>query len=296
MKYVVLGLKGIAYGITHIVPGLGGGLILILLGVYEQFVDALGNFFVNPKRWKEYLAFLVPLGIGMVVGMLVLAKLIDAMLQHYPAATMFFFMGLLVGTIPSVLRMHGDMRLTIGRAAALFGGLLVVVGLGMLEPQTGQANWARAITSAGGVAYNLFISFLAGGASVTPGLDGSYVLLLGGTYGAVIEAVAALSELIIRWGTLLSTGIGAVLGIISFSKLIDAVLKRAPAVSYYAVLGLVVGSVYGLWPHEARAVSVPVLAIAFLLGVVLALLFGRRSARNGDSRGRGATDAPPAAR
>ena len=287
---MVLGLKGIAYGITHIVPGLGGGLILILLGIYEQFVDALGNFFVNRQRWREYLSFLVPLGIGMVMGMLVLAKLIDSMLEHYPAATMFFFMGLLVGTIPSVLRMHGDMRLTTGRGIALLLGLLVVVGLGALEPQRRQTGSVRAITGTGGIVYNAFVSFLAGGASVTPGLDGSYVLLLGGTYGAVIEAVAALSELVIRWGALLSTAIGAVLGIVSFSKLIDMALKRAPAVSYYAVLGLVVGSVYGLWPHDPRRASILALALAFVGGLVLALLFARPVEGQGNSRDRGAMD------
>ena len=76
MRFLVLGLKGVVYGITHIVPGLGGGLILILMGIYEQFVDSLGNILVDRRRWRERLAFLVPLGLGMVVGMIVLAKLI----------------------------------------------------------------------------------------------------------------------------------------------------------------------------------------------------------------------------
>ena len=87
MRYLILVLKGIVYGVTHVAPGLGGGLVLILLGVYEQFVDALGNFFINRHKWKEYLLFLVPLGIGMVLGMLGLARLITFLLDHYPAAT-----------------------------------------------------------------------------------------------------------------------------------------------------------------------------------------------------------------
>ena len=170
MHYLVLILKGIAYGITHIVPGLGGGLILILMGIYEQFVDALGNFFVKRDRWKEYLSFLIPLGIGMVIGMIGLAKIITVVLGRYPAATMFFFMGLLIGTIPPVLKLHGDMRPSLSRIAALAGGVILVVILRALDPSEGRAV---DISTVRGSAYNAIVSFVAGGASVTPGLDGS---------------------------------------------------------------------------------------------------------------------------
>ena len=108
MKYLGLVLKGMAYGVTHLVPGLGGGLMLILLGIYEQFVDAIGNLLVNRSRWKEYISFLALLGVGMVASMVASAKGITLLLQRYPAATMFFFMGLVVGTIPTVLRLHNN--------------------------------------------------------------------------------------------------------------------------------------------------------------------------------------------
>ena len=71
MRLLVLVLKGMAYGVTHIAPGLGGGLVLILLGIYEEFVETVGNFFIQPRKWKQHLAFLLPLGFGMVIGMVV---------------------------------------------------------------------------------------------------------------------------------------------------------------------------------------------------------------------------------
>ncbi|MCD6519329.1 MAG: DUF368 domain-containing protein [Anaerolineae bacterium] len=279
MRYFVLILKGMAYGITHIVPGLGGGLILILLGIYQDFVEALGNILVKRDKWKEYLAFLLPLGVGMVLGMLILAKIITIVLERYPAATMFFFMGLLIGTLPSVFRMHKDMRFSLPRGAALLLGFLLVVLLKTATPAN-EGFPLEKISTLTGSLYNLLISFLAGGASVTPGLDGSYILLLGGTYSPVIQAVAELSNLIIHWGALLSTGIGAVLGIIIFSKLIDTALKRAPALSYYCIAGLIVGSVYGLWPHNPLHTSIWGLGIAFLIGVVLAFIFSRPETEN----------------
>jgi len=138
----------------------------------------------------------------------------------------------------------------------------------------------EALDSFVGAAYNSLISFLAGGASVTPGLDGSYVLLLGCTYSPVLEAVAALSKMVVHWGALLSTGISAAVGILVFSKLIDTLIKRSPPMAYYGVLGLVVGSVYGLWPKEVTVmVSAWALVLSFMVGLCVALLLGRAPAQ-----------------
>ena len=272
IRFLVLVLKGVAYGLTHIVPGLGGGLILILMGIYEQFIDSIGNLFIDLKSWKKHLSFLIPLGIGMVLGMIGLAKLITVVLERYPAATMFFFMGLLIGTIPPVLKLHDDMRPSVGRIVAFIVGIAVVATMRLFHPNGGQS---LDIASVGGALYNLVVCFAAGGASVTPGLDGSYVLLVGGTYAPILEAVSALTHLEIAWLPLASTAVGAVLGILGFSKLIDTALKRVPAISYYAILGLILGSVYGLWPQEPPQTGIMVRILAFVVGVVIALFLGR---------------------
>jgi putative membrane protein len=275
MHYLIVMLKGMAYGVTHIVPGLGGGLILILLGIYGQFVDAVGNFFTDLRGWRKRVQFLVPLGIGMVIGMLLLARLITLFLNRFPAATMVFFMGLLLGTIPSVLKMHEDMRPTVGRALALILGLAMVVLLKMAQPVSMMGSSIASLSSPGGLLYNLLVSLLAGGASVTPGLDGSYILLLGGTYNPVVAAFADLTHLVIHWGLLITTGLGAVAGILGFSKLIDTAIRRAPAVAYYVVLGLIIGSVYGLWPTQPAQVGPVFLGLSFVLGLGVALLLGK---------------------
>lgn len=274
MKYLILVAKGMVYGVTNIVPGIGGGIMLILLGIYEQFVDALGNLLVKRDRWKEYLAFLVPVGFGTAVGMVLLAKLVMFLFDNYLAATMFFFMGLLIGTVPSIIKMHGDMRLTPARGLALLAGLAVVVGSRMFAP---SENGAADVSGLGGALYNLLVAFLGGCASVTPGLDGSYALLLGGTYPAIMEALSALMHLEIQWAILVTTAVGALAGIIIFSKLIDTALKRAPSASYYGVLGLIGGAFYGLWPNaDAMAKShVLALILMFIIGAAIAWFASR---------------------
>jgi putative membrane protein len=276
MATIVLVLKGVVYGITHVVPGIGGGLILILMGIYDRFVEVLGNL-LDRHRWREHLAFLAPLGLGMILGMIGLARVLTIVMDRFPAESMVFFIGLLLGTIPSVLRMHDELRPSPGRIVALIAGLLLVVGLRAVEIQ--ERSDVASISTPLGAAYNLLICFLAGGASITPGLDGSYMLLLGGVYEPIIAAVADLTHLQIHWAALASTGIGAVAGVLTFSKLIHTAIYRKPGMATYAVLGLVVGSIYGLWPQEAPRVSVPVLAVVFLIGLVVAWVSGHSEER-----------------
>lgn len=275
MHWLVLVLKGMLYGTTHIVPGIGGGIVLLLLAVYQEFVEAVGNLFVRRDRWRQYLGFLIPLGIGMVLGIILAAVLVEDLLARFPTASMVFFIGLLLGTIPSVYRLHADMRPTPGRVVALLGGAVLVVVIRALGPLLTGAGTAYTLTSVREVSYNSLMSFLAGGASVTPGLDGSYVLLLGGTYPAVLEAVAQVRHLQFHWPALLSTVVFAALGILVFSKLIDSLIKKNPSAAYYAVLGMVLGSVYGLWPASPIQGSTLVLVLCFLAGFGAALLLGR---------------------
>jgi len=284
IKYLVLVLKGMAYGVTHVVPGLGGALMLIMLGIYERFVEAVGNLFIKRENWREYLGFLVPVGVGMVIGTIVLAKLITVLLEGFPAATQFFFMGLVVGTIPAVIRLHGDMRPTVGRVVALLAGVAFVVVVRLIDSRNGGQGTSVDISTVPGLVYHTIVSFFGGGASVTPGLDGSYVLLLGRTYGPVMEAVGNAPDLVfgllrLEWAfelwIIATLGIGALAGIVIFSKLMDTALKRAPSITYYVVLGLIVGSVYGLWPTVPAQTSILVCALAFLVGTGIAVYFGR---------------------
>ncbi|MHB0856931.1 MAG: DUF368 domain-containing protein [Anaerolineae bacterium] len=275
MRYLILVLKGVAYGLTHIVPGIGGALVLILLGVYEQFVDAVGNFFVRRDRWKEYIPFLACLGLGMVIGLLAFARLLTALLERFPIATMFFFMGLLVGSIPYIFRMHADMRATPGRIVALVFGLSTVVGMRVLEHLEIRSGALMDIETLGGLVYHTLSSFAAGGASVTPGMDGSYVFLVAGIYAPIMEALSKLTHLVIDWRTLIATSVGSAAGIVIFSKLIDTAIRRVPSVTYYCVLGLLAGSVYALWPEGAAVADIPVGIITFAAGAALALFFSR---------------------
>ena len=89
--------KGFLIGIANIIPGVSGGTLMITLGIYEQVIDTISHFF---KDWKKHLQFILPLGVGMVLSLLLLSKIIGVCLDKYPFPTTLFFIGLILGGIP----------------------------------------------------------------------------------------------------------------------------------------------------------------------------------------------------
>jgi putative membrane protein len=285
-QHIVVALKGMAFGLSNIVPGMTGGAILIVLGIYGQFVDALGNLATNKARRREYLIFLGALGLGAVIAMVGLSRALTWLLDWRPVLLTFLFKGLLLGTIPALFRLHNDMRITPGRALAALLGLAVVVALRALERQNLHAELLTDSRSLLGIAYVLAAACVAGAANVTPGISGSYVFLLAGTYRPILDALSALARLDIHWHVLAPTAAGAAIGIVACSKLIDTALKRASGLAAYAILGLLLGSVYGLWPAGAlQQEDALLLALCLAAGIAIAALLGRRGAEGGADRG-----------
>ena len=276
MKFINLLLKGTAIGVSNVVPGISAGTLMVLLGIYDELVEAIGNVLINKNKRKDYLLFLLPLVIGAVGGVLILASLIILVMERYAAPTQFFFIGLVLGSIPAVLRMHHDMKPSFPRLAAFVVGLGLVIFLGIEERLGISAHIAAGTSSLLGVSLFAVVGFLAGGTMVTPGVSGAYVFLLTETYEPVMQALASLTQPPIHWGVLISVAAGAGIGLLVCSRLIGLALERQPAVTYYTILGLICGSFVGLWP-AGLDLSVSSLAstLALIPGIAIAYLLGR---------------------
>jgi len=296
MRFINLLLKGMAVGVSNVIPGVSAGTFLVLLGIYDELLEAVGNFLTNKSRRKDYFLFLLPLVIGAAGAILASANLITFLLQRYAASTQFFFIGLILGGIPTVLRMHDDMRPSMPKVVAFVLGLGLVVLLALGERRgirghfpagttslragapPGQSPWAGGLGPEALLALSFFgvVGFFAGGAMVTPGVSGAYIFLLAGTYGPIMKALASLTQPPVHWGVIVAVAIGAGVGILVCSRLINMALKRQPAVTFYAILGLICGSLVGLWPAELD-VSVSSLAgiPTLVSGVAIAHLLGK---------------------
>ena len=102
-RYLRIFFVGGAMGIANIIPGVSGGTIAVVFGIYEYLMEALGNFLTNKEKRREYIIFLTALFSGSLIAIFALAWLLEQAFQHYPLPTVYFFIGLIIGSIPVVL-------------------------------------------------------------------------------------------------------------------------------------------------------------------------------------------------
>ncbi|MFI3247386.1 MAG: DUF368 domain-containing protein [Ferrimonas sp.] len=237
-------LKGMAMGAADVVPGVSGGTVAFISGIYEQLLESIRR--INPtlighirqqgfaSAWQHINGtFLTTLFAGVATSFISLAKLITYLLVHQPIPVWSFFFGLIVISIVHISRQIGDWRWP-NMSGALCGFLLAYV-----------------ITIAHPLALEpTLVNVLLGGmiaicAMILPGISGSFILLLLGLYLPIIEAVKGFDATII--GVFLC---GAVLGLLTFSHLLSFLLKRYHGQTLAFLTGLMVGTLPEIWPWK----------------------------------------------
>ena len=249
--YLYVALKGFGMGAANVVPGVSGGTIALLTGIYSDIVASL-NALTEKKtysslfkgRLKEFWqsvngSFLLALLAGVVVSIFSLAKLMTYVLTYYPVLTWAFFFGLILCS--SVL-MFRDIKGWKGTDAIfLLIGLGLGVALCLLSPtQTPNDLWFIFICGA-----------LAICTMILPGVSGSFILLILGKYDYIMNAVSSLNVPV-----LLAMGAGCVVGILAFAKLLHFLLAKWEKQTMIVLLGFVIGSLIKVWPwYDMQAVS-----------------------------------------
>ncbi len=260
----ILFLKGCAIGVANIIPGVSGGTIAVVMGIYDRLIEAIACFFDSPEKRKGYILFLFKVIAGAVMAILLLANLMDYLLKEHFHVTMFAFFGLIIGGIPPLLRAHKDMRPGMMRIAVFLLGVLVVLGPAFLSSAVQGEGAAEvssgSVTGMWGYLVILGSGFLAGGAMIVPGISGSFVLVLLGQYAVVIAAIKAMDV-----PPLLMVAAGAGIGILVFSKAIKICLEKAPSETYYFILGLLAASLWEIFPGVPAAGPAQALAAVVCL-------------------------------
>lgn len=252
---VMLFLKGIMVGIANIIPGVSGGTIAVIVGVFDRMLEALNTLF---KKFKENMKFLIPLGLGAVFGILALSRIMEYCLVKFELPTNFFFVGLVVGSVPLIYKKVDD-NITKVKPVYIIPFLIgagSVIALSIV--QTFFVNTEATATAAipemsvSTVVMFLLYGVIASVAMVIPGISGSLVMVLLGAYDKVIAAINGLTSfgdtqtMIDSFLVLLPFGIGIIVGVFSVAKVFAVLLKKFPGATYVAILGLMVGSCVAL--------------------------------------------------
>lgn len=231
-------------GAANVVPGVSGGTIALITGIYERLIGAIKRFdptalkLLASRRFGEFWthvdgAFLLPLLSGVAIGIVGLARLIKWLLDGSPVNTMAFFFGLIVLSIwyvgRTVTRWHA------GSIAALIAGTAIAASVALLAPmgENASATWV------------FVCGVVAICSMILPGLSGSFVLIILGNYALVLGAVSRFDLTI-----LIPMALGCAFGLVAFSHLLSWVFKRFPDVTIALMTGFVLGSLAVIWPWK----------------------------------------------
>jgi len=242
--YLVLAVKGFCMGAANVIPGVSGGTMALILGIYEELINAIRSLNFNFLRLLAFLKvrqavssvswpFLLPVGVGVLLATVSLAKALSWLLASCPVIVWSFFFGLVLSSVLTVSRVIKRWGMPTFGAAAL-GAVGAYFLFGLMPGTTPDAPWF------------IFLSgFLAICAMILPGISGAYVLVLLGKYHYILEAINDKD----LW-TLLILVAGAVVGLLSFVRAIEWLLKRYHDLTMAILTGLMVGSLRKIWPWK----------------------------------------------
>ncbi len=273
LQYLKSFFAGTLMGIAAIIPGVSSGTIALITGVYKKTIDSF-DILLSKQQGKWYaLAFLLTIITGMLLATFLFASLMESLLARFPIRMNLLFAGLILGTIPSIVRQiktNNVHRIEIKHLVTIFFAFLFVVVIGQFS--SGNQNVIVELTFITGL--SLFIAgILSTGTAIIPGISGSMLLVTLGMYGTMISAMSNL-----YWPLLLLLGLGSLVGFVMFSKMMKILLKHYTATTYSLITGFLLGSIVHILPYELTldfAVLISYIVI-FLAGFFAVLFLGSK--------------------
>ena len=243
-RYIQTFAVGLAMGIANVIPGVSGGTIALVGGVYADIFSSLKQIdkhFIRlllRLQWFDAFkhvngGFLSMLFFGVAVGIIALANILSGLLCAYPMQVNALFFGLILASVYTVVK-RVDER-SVLTFLLFVVGIAVAMGIGFLPPMKGG----------NGFVYMALCGLVAACSMVLPGLSGSYILLLMGSYATVVNAVSDM-----EFSILMSLALGAGLGLLALTRLIALLIERAKSETLALMAGFVFGSLYVIWPWK----------------------------------------------
>ena len=278
----IVALKGFGMGAANVIPGVSGGTIALLTGIFGKIIDCL-NALMEVTTWKLLLKgdikgfwkridgrFLLALGAGVLLSVFSLARLMEYVLLHYPVQTWGFFFGMIAASAVVMLTDIKGWRLS-DAGWALFGLVLGLVVCTLSPTRTPEELW-----------FVFLCGVLAICTMILPGVSGSFILLILGKYDYIMSAIGTFD-----WPVLIVFALGCGVGILAFSKILHWLLARSERQTLLVLVGFVIGSLVKVWPWNdpaaveaanilngvpAEALHIPGAVICGLAGIGLVIL------------------------
>ena len=239
--FIILAIKGVAMGVADLIPGISGGTVALITGIYEDLIKSLNKIISSKEKITDLprilkspeFTFLLNLFLGIICGVLALSRLLEFLFNTYEILTWSFISGLIISAIIILIREIRSWNIN----------NIIFIVLGVILGQIIVSVPSLDTT------HNIYIIFLSGffaiSAMLLPGISGSYILVLLGQYAYIISSLNNFNLTVITTFIL-----GAVLGLIVFTKIISAIMTRWNKNTIILMTGLIIGSLTKLWPWK----------------------------------------------
>jgi len=229
-------LKGFIIGIGKIIPGVSGALLAISLGVYEEALKAIGNFFKEPiKNFK----FLFPLGVGAVLAIILTSKILLFLLNNYYVLVMLFFLGLISGGIIPIFKQVNIKKIKISNFIAIFLSFMLVISLSFVNNNT-LNNINNPIIES--LIY-FSIGTIDAATMIIPGISGTAVMMLLGIYDLLLNLLSTINQIFYNLNLYIPYFLGIIITVLSLSKLMSYLFNKKSELMYSGILGFSLSSI-----------------------------------------------------
>lgn len=292
LKLFKLLLAGIVIGVANIIPGVSGGTMAVVFGIYDQLLEVIT---INLKKLFGQWKFWLPVGIGMVVGILIFSKVISYLYGNFPIPTNYFFTGIILGSLPMIAKRcintplqqksvitsineektpvknkdiaqpdstKNSKKIKPSIIICCLVGIAIMIFMSFGNTDNLSSTIQTELTF--GLAIWLFVAgAIAAIAMIIPGISGSFLLLILGIYGTIVNAVSELNILL-----LIPVALGVIAGLLGGAGFVRMLMKKVPQQTYAVIFGLVTGSIFAIFPFS----NTLKLATSGLNGIIMILI------------------------
>ena len=260
-------LQGALIGLGAVLPGISGGVLCVVFGIYKPVMELLSNPF---KNFKTHVPRLIPVIIGGAIGFMGIANLLAFFLEKYPEPSVCLFVGLIGGMLPSLFREAGEQGRTRG------SWISMVIAMAVIFALLGGLN-ASSVQILPNFAWYLFCGFCLALSVIAPGMSFSTLLMPLGLYTPFVDGIGHLD-----FSVLFPGGIGAVVTVICLAKAVNALFDHFYSLAFHAIVGIVIAATVMIIPFGSFAASAAqciVNLVCIVVGIAAALLLDRFNSR-----------------
>lgn len=254
MDFISNCIKGIFIGAGAIIPGISSGVLCVIFGIYEKLLNSVLGFF---KNIKENIKFLFPIFIGAIIGILLFSNMLNYLLYKFPIQTKSIFIGLIIGTLPSLIKEINSKRAFKFNYIAF---TLIALSIGIFTVIL-ENNLCITSSTSINFFYLVVCGFIMSVGIIVPGVSSTVILMLLGVYSTYLTSVSNL-----YFPILLPMGIGLFFGCIICMKTTKFLLEHFYSQTFYTIIGFTIGSTFILLPELNWDIYTLISFLCILLG------------------------------